>query len=83
MLIATQKKLTIATTDCARERSLRIQKQKLLESSESDYNILKIRLNELVNRLAMVADLEKNGKRLIFILIKFIFLFISQYIITT
>ena len=61
MLIATQRKLTIATGDCARERSLRIQKQKQLESRDSDYNILKIRHDELVNRLAMVADLEKNG----------------------
>jgi hypothetical protein len=61
MLISTQRKLTAVTDDCARERSLRIQKQKALETSNNDYNVLKTRHDELVSRLAMVVDLEQNG----------------------
>ena len=57
----TQKKLSLATADAARERSLRIQKQKSLESKIGEHQVLKIRHDELVSRLALVADMERNG----------------------
>ena len=57
----TQKKLSLATADAARERSLRIQKQKSLESKIGENQVLKIRHDELVSRLALVADMERNG----------------------
>jgi hypothetical protein len=61
MLAQTQQKLSISTADAARERSLRIQKQKLLEGKIGAHRVLKIRHDELVSRLALVADMERNG----------------------
>jgi len=51
-----------AQQDSARERALRIQNAKKLEKAQSDYRVLQIRHDELVSRLALVADIERNGR---------------------
>ncbi len=50
-----------AQADAARERALRIQNVKKLENAQNEHRVLQIRHDELVSRLALVADMEKNG----------------------
>ena len=50
-----------AQADAARERALRIRQHKALETTQGEHRILQIRHDELVSRLALVADMERNG----------------------
>ena len=61
MLVQTQNRLTKSESNEARERSLRISKQRELESVEASKQILQVRHDELAKRLSLVVDMEKNG----------------------
>ena len=63
MLVQTQHRLTKSEANEARERSLRISKQRALEQVEASKEILQVRHDELAKRLSLVADMEKNGAK--------------------